>query len=206
MFLHSHRMVFMFRSWCCSSVFISILKIFKSLQNYWHRVTYITSFVKRRDRRSLGHTMNFCPNLVQYRFKNMYQKETFTYLVYKLRRVEGEANFISSVSKVVKRLRWRQYDPAIIERTIGLVFGPFTVLYRSFLKRCTLTNKLKTVPVGTVWRVLSKPLQRRQGTEHSPPLIVSQDSISHWTWARLQIGGAQPSNNLTDITRFIWYF
>ena len=34
----------------------------------------------------------------------------------------------------------------IIERTIGLVLGPFTALYRSFLKRCTLTNKA----VGTI--------------------------------------------------------
>ena len=69
-------------------------------------------------------------------------------LVYKLRRVKGEANFISSGSKIVKRLRRRQYDPAIIERTtsIGLVLGPFTALYRSFLKRCTLTNKA----VGTI--------------------------------------------------------
>ena len=39
-----------------------------------------------------------------------------------------------------------QYDPAIIERTIGLVLGPFTALCRSFLKRCTLTNKA----VGTI--------------------------------------------------------
>ena len=62
-------------------------------------------------------------------------------LVYKLRRVKGEANCISSVSKIVKRLQSRQYDPAIIERTIGLVLGPFTAVYRSFLKRCTLTNK-----------------------------------------------------------------
>ena len=67
-------------------------------------------------------------------------------LVYKLRRVKGAANFISSGSKIVKRLRRRQYDPAIIERTIGLVLGPFTALYRSFLKRCTLTNKA----VGTI--------------------------------------------------------
>ena len=29
---------------------------------------------------------------------------------------------------------------------IGLVLGPFTALYRSFLKRCTLTNKA----VGTI--------------------------------------------------------
>ena len=67
-------------------------------------------------------------------------------LVYKLRRVKGEANFISSGSGIVKRLRRRQCDPAIIERTIGFVLGPFTALYRSFLKRCTLTNKA----VGTI--------------------------------------------------------
>ena len=48
------------------------------------------------------------------------------FYVYKLRRVKGEANCILSGSKIVKRLRRRQYDPAIIERTIGLVLGPFS--------------------------------------------------------------------------------
>ena len=42
-------------------------------------------------------------------------------LVYKLRKVRGEANFISLGSKYVKRLRRHQYDPAIIESTIALV-------------------------------------------------------------------------------------
>ena len=69
-------------------------------------------------------------------------------LVYKLRRVKSEKNFISSGSKIVKRLRRRQYmyDPEIIERTRCLVLGPFTALYRSFLKHCALTNKA----VGTI--------------------------------------------------------
>ena len=62
-------------------------------------------------------------------------------IVYKLRRVRGEANFMSSGSKIVKCFRRRQYGLAIIERTTGLVLGPFTALFRSFLKRCTLTNK-----------------------------------------------------------------
>ena len=61
--------------------------------------------------------------------------------------------FISLGSKIVKRLRRRQYDPLIIERTIGLVLGPCTALYRLFLKHCTLTNKT----VETIWRALSKP-------------------------------------------------
>ena len=68
-------------------------------------------------------------------------------LVYKLRRVKDTPNFISSGSKIVKRLRRRQYDPVIIERTIGLVLGPSTALYRSFLKHFTLTNKA----VGIIW-------------------------------------------------------
>ena len=38
-------------------------------------------------------------------------------LVYKLRRVKDTPNIISSGSKIVKRLRRRQYDPMIIERT-----------------------------------------------------------------------------------------
>ena len=62
-------------------------------------------------------------------------------LIYKLRRVKGDANFISFGSKIVKLPRRRQYDPAIIERTLGLVVGPFAVLCRSFLERCTLTHK-----------------------------------------------------------------
>ena len=62
-------------------------------------------------------------------------------LVYKLRRVKDTPNFFSSGSKIVKRLRRRQYDPLIIERTIGLVLGPSTALYEPFLKHCTLTNK-----------------------------------------------------------------
>ena len=61
-------------------------------------------------------------------------------LVYKLRKVKDLPNFISSGSKIVKRLRRRQYDPVIIERTIGLVLGPSTALYEPFLKHCTLTN------------------------------------------------------------------
>ena len=101
---------------------------------------------------------------------------------YKLRMVKGESNFISSCSKIVNRLRRRQYDPEIIERTIGLVLGPFTALCRSFLKRCTLTNKV----VGTIWRALSKPHQRRQGPDPRPLWLLVGDSFSLWTWARVQ--------------------
>ena len=71
---------------------------------------------------------------------------------------------MSSGSKIVKHLRRRKYDPLIIERTIGLVLGLSTALYRSFLEHCTLTNKA----VGTIWRDFSKPPQRRQGPDLCP--------------------------------------
>ena len=89
-------------------------------------------------------------------------------LVYKLRRVRYEANFVSSGSKIVKRIRRRKYDPLIIERTIGLVRDPSTALYKSFLEHWTLTNKA----VGTIWRDLSKPPQRRQGPDLRPLWLV----------------------------------
>ena len=95
-------------------------------------------------------------------FRDLFRKESLTRhpvyygdLVYK-RGVKYEANFVSSGSKIVKRLRRRKYDTEIIERTIGLVFGPSTALFRSFLKHCTLTYKA----VGTIRRGLSKPPQR----------------------------------------------
>ena len=120
-------------------------------------------------------------------------------LVYKLRRVQGETNFISSGSKKVKRLWRRQYDPVIIERTIGLVLCPFTALCRSFLKRCTLTNKA----VGTVWRALSKPPQRRQGPDPRPLwLLVGTPSACGPELAyRLRV--AQPT--LMDVPIYFWY-
>ena len=64
----------------------------------------------------------------------------------------------------MRRLGRRHYDPVIIERTIGLVLGPFTALYRSFIKRCTLTNKA----VGTICRALSKPPHRQHGPDPRP--------------------------------------
>ena len=84
-------------------------------------------------------------------------------------RVKSETNFTLSGSKILKRLRRRRYDLMIIERTIGLVLGPFIALYRSFLKRCTLTNKA----VGTMWRALSKHPQRRQGPDPRPLWLLS---------------------------------
>ena len=72
------------------------------------------------------------------------QNELVTYdvLVYKLGRVKCEANVVSAGFKIVKLHQHRKYDPVIIERTIGILLGPSTALYRSFLNHCTLTNKV----------------------------------------------------------------
>ena len=63
-FQDSHRTVFTFRSWLdllgvVLAFWISILKIYKLLQNCWHRVIDITSFEKHLES-SLDHTLNFC--------------------------------------------------------------------------------------------------------------------------------------------------
>ena len=125
----------------------------------------------------------------EYVSKGITQPVVYGNLVYKVTRVKGEKNFISSGSKIVKRLRRRQYDPVIIERTIGLVFGPFTALKRSFLKRCTLTNKA----VGTIWRVLSKPPQRRQGPDPRPLWLLVGTPSAFWPELAYRLRVAHPS-------------
>ena len=118
-------------------------------------------------RAKIGHYRNRCFSDISFQ---KYVTEGISHpvfygdLVYKLRRVRCEENFVSSGSKIVKRLRRRKYDPLIIERNIGLVLYPSTALYGSFLAHCTLTNKA----VGTIWRDLSKPPQRRQGPDPRP--------------------------------------
>ena len=62
-------------------------------------------------------------------------------LVYILKRVKCEENFISSGSKIFQRLQRRKYDQGIIEKTIGLVLDSSTAFVQIFpiLKYCTLT-------------------------------------------------------------------
>ena len=79
-------------------------------------------------------------------------------LLYKLRRIKCEANFVSSGSKIVKRLRRRKYDQVIIEMAMDLVFGPSTALYSTVL---TPTNKA----VGNIYEGLVQISQRRQGPD-----------------------------------------
>ena len=90
------------------------------------------------------------------------------FLLWKLTGAKFNLETMFQQERNLKRLRRRQYDPLIIERTIGLVLGPSTALYGPFLKHCTLTKKA----VGTLWRVLSKPPQRRQGPDLRPLLLL----------------------------------
>ena len=122
----------------------------------------------------------------------------FVMIVYKLRRVKDTPTFFSSGSKIVKRIRRRQYDPLIIETTIGLVLGPCTALCRLFLKHCTLTNKA----VGTIWRALSKPPQRRQGPDLRPLwfLVGTPSAIR----SELAFSRAEHSLPYSDVTIYIF--
>ena len=62
---------------CCTYVLDFHSNIFRSLPNYWHRVTDITNFEKLFESSSC-HTLSIYPNLVKYRFKNMFLKELVT--------------------------------------------------------------------------------------------------------------------------------
>ena len=82
---------------------------------------------------------------------------------YELMRLKERANFVSSGSKIARRLRRRQYNQFMIEKTIDLMPDPYTVLHWPFLKHSTLTKKA----IETIWRSLSKP-QRQQDPDCCP--------------------------------------
>ena len=205
-FQDSHRTLFTFRSWfdllgVVLAFWISILKISKLLQNCWHRVIDVTSFEKHLES-SLDHTQLLSKfgdiSFQEYLSKGISHPVVYGDLVYKLRRVKDTPNLFSSGSKIVKRIRRRQYDPVIMERTIGLVLGPSTALYEPFLKHCTLTNKA----VGTIWRALSKPPQRRQGPDLCPLwLLVGTPSA---IIPELAFSRVEHSRPYSDVAKYIF--
>ena len=197
-FKDSHHTVFTFRSWLyllgvVLAFWIFFLKISKLHQNSWRGVIDITSFEKHLES-SLDHTPTFC-QIWWYFVPRICVKRNLSSRVYgdldfKLARVKDTANFISSGWTIVKRFWRRQYDPLIIERTLCLVLGPSTAFYRPFLKHFTLTNKV----VGTIWRALSKPPQRRQGPDPRPfwllvgtPSAMRPELAARWTEHGLHI-------------------
>ena len=80
------------------------------------------------------------------------------------------------------------------------MFGPSKVLYRPFLEHCTLTFKV----VGTIWRALSKPPQRRQGPDLCPLcLLVGTPSAIR---PELASRRAEHSLPYSDITIYIYIY
>ena len=169
MFLDSHSMVFTFLSWLdwlgvALAFRISILKFFKLLQNYWHRITVMTSFEIYLESRS-GHTITFYPNVVSricfgrnisrglLRWSSLQTKEGQMQSKFRL------AGLLNSYTPSTSRV-WPS-DHREDHRSCAC---PFYSLYISFLKHCTLSNKA----VRTIWRDLSKPPQRRQVTDPIP--------------------------------------
>ena len=76
------------------------------------------------------------------------------------------------------------------------MLGPFTALYRYFLKRCTLTNKA----VGTIW-LFSKPPQRRQGPDTRPLWLYFIKWIYVYMYIHLFTDCLLPRNNSSPFLR-----
>ena len=140
---------------CCLSKFNDDLPGTCALCNLFQDFVFvlkccsITSFVKHQEKIFRSHSELLSQYGVipfqEYVTNGIFQPVFYGGIVYKHRRVRGSINFIASVTKIVKRLRRRQYDPGIIEKTIGLVLGTSTATYRFFLKHCTLTNKALSI-------------------------------------------------------------
>ena len=107
-------------------------------------------------------------------------------LVYKLRIVKDALNFVSSGSKIVKRLRRRHWSIDHREDYRSCAW-PFYNPDTPFLKHCTMTNKA----VGTMYMTgLVQTSSEATRFWSSSLLIVSRDSFSNQIWARFQTGGA----------------
>ena len=168
MFLDSNLTVLTFLSWLdllgvVLAFWISILKIFKLLPNYWHRVTDITSLEKYWESSS-GHILSFYPYLVKYRSKNMFLKESLTRwssLQTKEGQMRSEFRLVGlehiqtpSTSKVFMTSGYREDDMHWA--------WPFYSLVQ--ILHCILADRA----LGTTWRDLFKPLQKRQGPDLRP--------------------------------------
>ena len=134
--LNYHRTVFAFRSWSdwagvVRAFRISIVKIFKSLQYYLHRVTDITSFEKHLES-SLGHNLRICPN-----WWNIVSRICFwRNLSLGFLRWSSLQNKEGRISS-----RWARKSkvwPRDHREDYRSFTGPSTDLYRSFLEHCTL--------------------------------------------------------------------
>ena len=133
---------------------------------------------------SLGHTLNFCPNLVQYRFKNMYLKESLTrssMLIY----------FISSRSKIVHRDHREDY----VQVLCLVLLKPWT--------DHSLSVALWLPRRSGIYDSLVLTSSEATGSWSPFPLIVSRNSFSHWTCARVQ--SARSTVYFNGCPQIFWY-
>ena len=128
---------------------------------YCNRVTDITIFEKHLES-SLDHTPNWLSKFGDISFqeyiyviKGISHPVFYGDLVYKLRRVKNTPNFISSGSKIVKRLRRRQYDPLIIERLY--------VLCLALLQPCTDLSLIIALWLTRRWGLYDAPCPNLRG-------------------------------------------
>ena len=133
--------------WICS------LKIFKSLQNYWHRIIDITRIKETKNWtfwtffRSYSELLSKIGELSsqEYVSEGISHPVFYGDLVYKLKRAKGVENFVSSGSKIASTTFDVKSWPSNFREDNRFCGWPW---YIPFLKRCVLTNKM----VGTVWR------------------------------------------------------
>ena len=203
--------------------------MFKSLKKFWHRVTDIASFGKHYKYRYcfvrvslLRHIQFYWQHVCDWEkitfwnvfrsyserlfklgaisFKEYASKQITIPVFYgdvidKFRRSKGASDLIMSDSKTITFDVDNMSNNMTSRGRYVVVLGNSRVLYRPLQKRCTLTNMV----VGTIWRTCSNLRRRRPWS--SPPLIVSHDSFSPLTWARIQM--AHPS--LTVVAKYFWF-
>ena len=167
-----------------------------------HVVTDITSFGKRLGS-SLGHTLNFCPNLVQYRFRIMFHKESFTLSSTVILSTNFGGSKAKRISSRRARIQWNAFDVvSMTQRSSRGLYVLCSALLQPLVQiipKALHSNKA----VGTIWRALSKPPQRGQGSDLRPLWLLVGTPSAFGPELAYRLCVAQPT--LMDVTRYIWY-
>ena len=151
---------------------------FTNLTTCWHRIIDITSFEKHF-LSSLDHTPNFCRNLAILRSKNIRWSSLWT--------KEGQNSQTPSMTTV-----W-PIDHREDYRSCAL---PFYSLVHTFHKALHSDKA-----VGTIWRALSKPTQRRQGPNRPSDYFVGTPSAIR---PELASRRAEHSLSYSDVAIYIY--
>ena len=134
-------------------------------------------------------------------------------LVYKLKRIKEETNFISSGSKIVKRLWRRQYDPVIKSSSHQTQYDP--VIKRTIGMWLALLQP-STDPSLSVALWLTKRLGLYDGSCLNllwgdrvlipVPFTCQSGLLSIWTWARVQTARSTAYFNGCPYIFLIYYY